>query len=312
METIKGLRGRDLISITDLSKQEILDLLELTAYLKKLSKIGVKNLNYLADKKIALMFQKHSTRTRSSFSVAIHELGSIPYYFSWNEMQIARGETVEDTAKVPDRYFDGLILRVYGHEILYSFAKEFRGPVINALSDEEHPCQIIADLFTAYEKFGKLDGLKLGFIGDTANNVATSLAYACAILGLEIRLIGPNKYQPKKSVLERALSIANKTNAKIKITEDINAVKDLDIIYTDVFVSMGMENEREERLRVLAKYQVNAKLMDVAENAYFMHCGPWHLGEEITADVVYSNRSLAFDQAENMLHTSKAILVALF
>jgi len=312
METIKNLRGRDLISITDLNKQEILDLIELTEYLKKLSKIGVKNINYLANKKIALLFQKHSTRTRSSFSVAIHELGSIPYYFGWNELQLARGETVEDTARVMDRYFDGIIMRVYGHEILHTFAKEFRGPVINALSDEEHPCQIIADLFTIYEKFKKLENLKIGFIGDTANNVATSLTYACAILGLDIKLIGPKKYQPKKHVIERSEAIARNTGAKIKITEEIKEVEDLDIIYTDVFVSMGMENEREERLKVLSKYQINEKLMDLASNAYFMHCGPWHIGEEVTSEVVYGNRSLAFEQAENRLHTSKSILVALF
>jgi ornithine carbamoyltransferase len=312
MEAIKNLKGRDLISITDLSKEELLALLELTDYIKKLSKIGVKNFNYLNGKKIALMFQKHSTRTRSSFSVAIHELGSIPYYFSWNELQIARGETVEDTARVLNKYFDGLILRVYGHDILYSYAKEFDGPVINALSDEEHPCQIIADLYTIYEKFRKLEGIKIGFVGDTANNVATSLTLASALLGLHIRLIGPSKYQPKKEVIEKAMNVARKTNGKIEITEDSNAVEDLDIIYTDVFVSMGMESEKEERLKVFKKYQVNEKMMEKASNAYFMHCGPWHLGEEVTAEVVYSKRSLAFEQAENRLHTSKAILIALF
>lgn len=312
MEAINNLKNRDLISITDLSKEELIALIELTDVFKKLSTIGVKDFDYLKGKKIALLFQKHSTRTRASFSVAIQELGSIPYYFGWSEMQLVRGETIEDTARVLNRYFDGLILRVYEHETLIRFAKEFKGPVINALSDEEHPCQIIADLYTIYSKFKKFDHLKIGYIGDGANNVATSLMLACSLLGLEMRIYSPKKYQPKVSVLEKARKIAEKNGAKIIIQEDLKGLEDLNIIYTDVFVSMGMESEKEERLRELKAYQVNEKILEKARDAYFMHCGPWHLGEEVTEGVVYSDRSLVFEQAENRLHSSKAILVALF
>ncbi len=312
MEAIKSLKNRDIISITDLNKEELLALIKLTDIFKNLSKIGVKNFDYLKGKKIALIFQKPSTRTRASFSVAIQELGSTPIYFSWNEMQIARGETIEDTARVLNRYFDGLILRVYEHDSLIRFAKEFEGPIINALSDEEHPCQIIADFYTIYSKFKDLSNLKIGYVGDGANNVATSLLLATSMLGLEIRIFSPKKYQPKASVVERAKTIAEKTGARITIKEELKDLEDLNIIYTDVFVSMGMESEKEKRLEELKDYQVNEKIFEKATNAYFMHCGPWHLGEEVTENVVYSSRSLVFEQAENRLHSSKAILVALF
>lgn len=311
IEELKNLKGRDLISITDLRAQELKAIIELTDVLCKLYKIGVKSFDYLKGKKIALIFQKHSTRTRASFSVAIKELGGEPFYFSWNELQLARGETVEDTARVMDRYFDCSILRVYEHDTLHKFAHYFEGPVINALSDEEHPCQIIADLYTIYSNFKTLEGIKIGYIGDGANNVATSLILACSILGMEIKVISPLQYQPKKSVIEIANRFASESGAKIKVTENKDEVEDLDVIYTDVFVSMGMEAEKEKRMKDLSSYKVDEKLMEKAANAYFMHCGPWHIGEEVTEGVVYSKRSLVFDQAENRLHSSKAILIAL-
>jgi len=312
INNIKGMRGRDLLSITDLNKQEILSIVNLAEYIKTLSKIGVKSFNYLVDKKVALIFQKHSTRTRASFSVALQELGTQSYYFSWNELQLARGESIRDTASVLNRYFDAAILRVYKHSDLEEFANYFDGPVINALSDLEHPCQILSDFFTIYEKFGKLEGIKISYIGDGNNNVAISLLLGSAILGTNITIISPKRYQPTSQILEKAQIIAKKSGSSIRVTEEIkNSMLDPNIIYTDTFVSMGMESEKEIRLKELKDYQVNEKIFELNPNAYFMHCAPWHLGEEVTEGVVYGKNSIVFEQAENRLHTSKAILIAL-
>ncbi len=313
MEIIKGLRGRDLLSITDLSRQEILALIDLTEMLKKLAKIGVKETKYLTGKKIVMIFQKHSTRTRSSFSVALQELGSYAYYFGWNELQLARGETIKDTALMLNRYFDGAILRVYKHSDLEEFAKFFDGPVINALSDLEHPCQIIADFYTIREKIGNLNKVKIAYLGDGGNNVANSLILGSAIIGINIFIASPKKYQPLPVILQKAERFAEKSGSIIKVTENIKeAISDADIIYTDTFVSMGMENEREIRLKELRDYQVNEKIFEMNPNAYFMHCAPWHVGEEVTESVVYGKNSIVFDQAENRLHSSKSILITLF
>jgi len=306
-------KGKDLLSMLDLNKDQINSIIHLTSLLKELYYLGAKEINYLKNKKIGLIFQKPSTRTRVSFTVAIQELGGIPYYFGWNELQLIRGELIRDTAKVLNKYLDGAVLRVYEHEILNEFAENFEGPVINALSDLEHPCQILADFYTIYEKFGRLENITIAYIGDGANNIANSLLFGCAIIGLNINIIAPKKYQPTSEILRKSYEIANKTNCKINITENIEeGIKDADIIYTDVFVSMGMEKEREERLSILKPYQVNQKVMEMAKKAYFMHCGPWHLGEEVTPEVVYGERSLVFEQAENRLHVSKAILISLF
>lgn len=312
-KTIMKLKGRDLLSIKDLTKEEILSLIELTSIFKKLARIKIKEIDYLRGKKIVMIFQKHSTRTRSSFSVALHELGTYAYYFGWNELQLARGETIKDTALMLNRYFDGAILRVYSHADLEEFAKYFDGPVINALSDLEHPCQIISDFFTMYEKLGDLKKVKIAFLGDGANNVATSLILGSAILGINIAIASPKKYQPNFTTIQIAKAYAEKTGSNIEITENVNeAVKNADFIYTDTFVSMGMEKERELRLKEFTGYQVNSKIFEINPNAYFMHCAPWHIGEEVTEEVVYGKNSIVFDQAENRLHSSKAILVSLF
>jgi ornithine carbamoyltransferase len=312
-EKVSELKGKSLLSMLDLNKDHINTIINLSYLLKELYYLGIKEVNYLKNKKIGLIFQKPSTRTRVSFTVAIQELGGVPYYFGWSELQLIRGETVKDTAKVLSKYLDGAILRVYEHEILNEFADNFGKPIINALSDLEHPCQILADFYTIYEKFGKLDNITVAYIGDGANNIANSLLLGCATMGININIVAPKKYQPLYEILNKSYEIAQKNNCKINVTENIEeGVKNADIIYTDVFVSMGMEKEKEERLSLLKPYQVNQKVLEIAKNAYFMHCGPWHLGEEVTPEVVYGERSLVFEQAENRLHVSKAILISLF
>jgi len=313
ISTIYKLKNRSLISILDLNKDEIFALIKLTEILKTLNYLKAKELNYLNGKKIALIFQKPSTRTRASFVTAIEELGGKAHYYNWNELQLVRGETVKDTALVLSKYYDGAILRVYEHGILNEFSENFKKPVINALSDFEHPCQIISDFFTIYENFGRLNNIKITYIGDGNNNIANSLILGSSLLGINISIASPRKYQPSKLVYEKALEISQKTGSKILVTENIDeALENTNIIYTDVFVSMGMEKEREIRLNEFKEYQVNMKILEKAKNALFMHCGPWHIGEEVTEEVIYSKNSIVFEQAENRLYTSKAILLSLF
>ncbi len=267
----------------------------------------------LKGKSVAMIFQKPSTRTRASFETAVHQLGGHAMYLSWNEMQLGRGETIHDTAKVLDRYVDAIMARVFSHEDLKELAKHAQAPVINGLSDKHHPCQILADLLTLLQHKRKLKGLKLAYVGD-GNNVCNSLLIGCAKTGVNITVAAPAGYRPDPEALKLANEAANETGAGVRVIEDPEtAVNSADAVYTDTFVSMGLEKEKEERLRAfLPRYQVNEKLFSLAKpDAIFLHCLPAHRGEEVTDQVIDGSNSAVWDEAENRLHTSKALLTLL-
>ncbi|MFP3224267.1 MAG: ornithine carbamoyltransferase [Nitrososphaeria archaeon] len=298
---------KDFLSITDLSKEEIK---EVWSMANKLKSNPYNEL--LKGKNILLLFEKPSTRTRVSFEVGINQMGGNPIYMDASTSQLSRGESIEDTGHTLERYVDMIVARVYRHEDLIKLAMNFSKPVINALSDLEHPAQILADYYTINEKFGKVEGLKLAFIGDGQNNVATSLILGAAILGVKIVIASPPKYQPKQAIIGIAEEIRKGT---VEVTEDpIKAVSDADVVYTDVFTSMGQEKEKEERIKAfLPKYQVNDELLSKApKHTLFMHCLPAHYGEEVTKEVIYGPKSIVFDQAENRLHVQKGLLLKMF
>jgi len=267
----------------------------------------------------AMLFAKSSTRTRVSFEVGLSELGAHVMYLDQKTTQIGRGETIDDTARVLSRYVHGLVIRTYGHEIIEEFAKYATIPVVNALTDFLHPCQIYTDAFTLAERWAapnqplieSLKGRKLAFIGDSANNMANSWILGGALFGMKIALSGPKGFAPGKEIVEQLKKDGLENN--FLYTEDpLEAAKDADVLYTDVWVSMGQENEEKERLKLFAPYCVNSKLMAAARpDAYFMHCLPAHLGQEVSKDVYESPASIIFDQAENRLHVQKAIVSAL-
>ena len=293
----------------DFSREEILALLQDSILLKKLRNIGAKYLNLLSGKTVAMIFEKPSTRTRASFTVAAYELGAFPVSYSSSELQLARGEPVKDVARVLSRYHDLIAARVYRHEDLEELARYSTVPVVNLLSDKYHPLQSLADYMTILEKMGKIDGVKITFVGDGTDNVLNSLIIAGVKLGAKITVASPRDYMPREDL------VGKEYLSKIQVTEDpYEAVKDADVIYTDVFVSMGQEKEKEARLKAfLPRYQVNSELLKHVgrEDFIVMHCLPAHRGEEITDEVVESKNSVVFDQAENRLHTSKAVLLHL-
>jgi ornithine carbamoyltransferase len=298
------LKGCDLISLKELDANEILSILDTADTFKKERKSGLLR-KPLQDKTLALIFQKPSTRTRISFEVAMKELGGNTVVLHSSEMQLSRGETIEDTARVLSKYVHAAMLRVIKHRDLLRFAEAADIPVINGLSDLYHPCQILADLQTIREAKGRLRGLKIAWVGDGDNNVANTLIVASAKLELNLNLACPREYQPREEVLQYA------RNADLRITEDpIEAVTDADVVITDTFISMGMEAEREKRLSTfLPKYQVNKRLMELAkQDAIFMHCLPAHRGEEVSEEVIDGRWSVVWEEAENRLHTQKAIV----
>ena len=274
----------------------------------------------LARQSWGLLFFKKSTRTRVSFQVGVHELGGFPVMLNADDMQISRGETVADTAKVLSRYLHGMVIRCHEHALLEDFAKYGKMPVVNALSDFLHPCQFMTDMFTLAERWSKgkpeqyaasLKGRKIAFLGDTACNMANSFVLGGAALGIEIALAGPKGYEPKAEIRQQLKADGLKETFTFT-TDAAAAVKGADMVYTDVWVSMGMEAEKAERLKTMQPYQVNAALMKQAKpDAYFMHCLPAHPGEEVSAEVLASPQSIIFDQAENRLHVQKAILAFL-
>ncbi len=293
----------------DFSREEILALLQDSILLKKLRNAGARSLNLLSGKTVAMIFEKPSTRTRASFTVAAYELGAFPVSYSSNELQLARGEPVKDVARVLSRYHDLIAARVYRHEDIEELARYSTVPVVNLLSDKYHPLQSLADYMTILEKMGKIDGVKITFVGDGTDNVLNSLIIAGVKLGAKITVASPRDYMPREDL------VGKEYLSKIQVTEDpYEAVKDADVIYTDVFVSMGQEKEKEARLKAfLPRYQVNSELLKHVgrEDFIVMHCLPAHRGEEITDEVVESKNSVVFDQAENRLHTSKAVLLHL-
>ncbi|CAA6678722.1 MULTISPECIES: ornithine carbamoyltransferase [unclassified Lentimonas] len=265
-----------------------------------------------------LLFYKSSTRTRVSFEVGVNELGGFPIVLNSQNTQIGRGETVEDTSKVLSRYLHGLVIRAYEHEVVTEFAKHATMPIINGLTDFNHPCQLYTDIFTLLERYSPdavdintLKGKKVAFLGDSACNMANSWILTAAMFGMEIVVSGPEGYEPKQAVID-ALK-ADGLPVNYTYTSDAKeAVKDADAIYTDVWVSMGDEAEAEQRLKEMAPYQVNAELLALAKpDAYFMHCLPAHAGEEVSQDVLDSPQSIIFDEAENRLHAQKAIMAKL-
>jgi ornithine carbamoyltransferase len=303
-----SMKGKDVISIHDLSREEVDQILDTAHILKMKNKLG-EIYHPLKGKSLGMIFQKSSTRTRVSFEVGMWQLGGYALFLSANDLQLNRGETIADTARNLSRYLDGIMIRTYSHQDVVDLAEYSSIPVINGLTDLLHPCQVLADLFSIKEKKQNLEGLKLAYIGD-GNNMAHSLMYGGAKMGIHVVICSPSGFEPDPEVTRLSKADAVKSGASISVNEDpAEAVKDADIIYTDVWTSMGMEEEYEQRLKSFSRYQVNSKLMEHArEDVLVMHCLPAHRGEEITNEVIEGPQSIVFDQAENRLHVQKAIM----
>ncbi|UOY88546.1 ornithine carbamoyltransferase [Bacillus glycinifermentans] len=302
-----NLSGKDFLSLKDFSKEEILYLLQEAADMKnnKIQRI-------FQGKTLAMIFEKSSTRTRVSFEAGMAQLGGNALFLSSKDMQLGRGETIADTAKVLSRYVDAIMIRTFEHEKVEELAEHADIPVINGLTDLFHPCQALADLLTIQEIKGTFKGLKATYIGD-GNNVAHSLLIGCAKVGCDITVASPEGYEPNPGVVALAKAFAEESGADITITNDAAlAVQDADVVYSDVFTSMGQESETNERLSIFSPYQVNSRLVSRAKADYiFLHCLPAHRGEEVAAEVIDGPNSAVFDQAENRLHVQKALLKAL-
>ena len=299
---------KDLISLHDLTPKEVEELLTLGLKLKKELKSGIPH-KILAGKTLGMIFTKSSTRTRVSFEVGMTQLGGYPLFLSSNDIQLGRGETIHDTAKVLERYLDGIMIRTYAHSDVIELAEEASIPVINALTDLLHPCQVLADLMTAYEHKGTLENLKLAYIGD-GNNMAHSLMYGCAKAGMNCAVATPSGYKCDTEVVENAKADFKASGKELIITEDpVEAIKNADVVYTDTWVSMGQESEKAERQKIFMPYQVNKELFAYAkDDAVFMHCLPAYRGFEVTEDVIDGKQSVIFDEAENRLHAQKAAM----
>lgn len=306
-----NMKGKDLISIHDLSREEVDQILKTAEMMKLMYRAG-EFYRPLQGKTLGMIFMKPSTRTRISFEVAMYQLGGYALFLSAADLQLRRGETIADTARTLSRYLDGIMIRTFDHRDVVELAQYADIPVINGLTDLLHPCQILSDLLTIYEKKGKLAGLKLAYLGD-GNNVAHSLLFGCAKVGMHIAVATPPGYEPDPEVVRLAREDAAATGSVVDLLHDPRrAVEDADVIYTDVWASMGQEEQREEKVRALAPYQVNGKIMAAArQDAIFMHCLPAHRGEEVTDEVLDGPQSVVWDQAENRLHVQKAILALL-
>ena len=301
---------RDFLGVLDAEK-DFVALVELAANLKNRARAG-ELYEPLKNKNLAMLFEKASTRTRVSFEVAMAQLGGHALYLNPQDLQLGRGETIADTARVLSRYVDAIVYRAYRHEDVAELAKWTTVPVINGLDDVEHPCQALADFFTIQERKGDLKGLRLAYVGD-GNNVCNSLLLAAAVVGMDMAVACPDKFRPRPEILAQAREVASRTGAKLTVQPDpVDAVKGADVVYTDVWVSMGMEKEKPERERIFLPYQVNQQLVNKAnEDAVVMHCLPAHRGLEITDEVIDGPKSVVWDQAENRLHAQKALLVKL-
>ncbi|MGB3422157.1 MAG: ornithine carbamoyltransferase [Dolichospermum sp.] len=300
-----ALIGRDLLSLADLSSGELQELLELATQLKS------EKLKLHCQKVLGLLFSKASTRTRVSFTVAMYQLGGQVIDLHPNVTQVSRGEPIQDTARVLDRYLDVLAVRTFAQQELETFAKYADIPVINALTDLEHPCQILADLLTIQEKFGSLAGLTLTYVGD-GNNVANSLMLGCALVGMNVRIAFPSGYSPDAEIVEKSRAIAN-NKTEVLLTHDPEAAaKGASVLYTDVWASMGQETQANNRFPVFQPYQISKQLLSLADpEAIVLHCLPAHRGEEITEEVIEGSQSRVWDQAENRLHAQKALLASI-
>jgi ornithine carbamoyltransferase len=300
---------RDFVSIHDRTPAEIAELLDLAAAIKA---DRARYRGALAGKTLAMIFEKSSTRTRVSFEAGMYQLGGLAMFLSSRDLQIGRGEPIADTARVLSRYVDGIMARTFAHETVTELARHATVPVINGLTDLLHPCQVMADLQTVREIFGKLSGLKLAYVGD-GNNMAHSLMFGGAKTGMSVAVASPPGYEPKAEIVSAARKDAEETGAAITTTHDpAEAVSEAHVVYTDVWASMGQEEEAQVRRRAFAGFTVDDALMARASrDAVFLHCLPAHRGEEVAASVADGPRSRIFDEAENRLHAQKAILVSL-
>ncbi|GGB46401.1 ornithine carbamoyltransferase [Fictibacillus barbaricus] len=300
---------KDFLTLRDYSTDEIMDLLNLA---KDLKKQGPGAPSLLKGKILGMIFEKSSTRTRVSFEAAMLQLGGNAIHLSTRDIQMGRGESIADTAKVLSGYLDGLMIRTFHQSTVEELAHNSSIPVINGLTDDFHPCQVLADLLTILEYKGSFKGKKLAYIGD-GNNMAHSLMIGAAKVGMDCTIIAPKEYEPKKSIVSYAKEVAKQSGSTIEVTNDpIDGIKDSDVIYTDVWASMGQESETLERISHFEPFQVNQELVSNAKKDYiFMHCLPAHRGEEVTADIIDGHHSVVFPEAENRLHAQKALLVYL-
>jgi ornithine carbamoyltransferase len=302
---------KHLISLFDITADDMENIFKLSVQLKRELKNGVPH-PILKGKTLGMIFSKSSTRTRVSFEVGMYQLGGYPLFLSSGDIQLGRGETIYDTANVLSRYIDGIMIRTFKHSDVEELAHHGSIPVINGLTDLMHPCQILADLFTVLEVKGRLKGLKLAYVGD-GNNVANSLLHGCAKIGMDISVASPSGYECDEGVIEEAKSDAGKSGSRIVLTQDPEeAVTGADIVYTDTWVSMGQEAEKEMRIKTFMPYQVNKELFSkAAENAMFLHCLPAYRGYEVTEEIIDGPNSYVFDEAENRLHVQKAVMALL-
>jgi len=303
-----GLRGRSFTKVADWSRPELESVLDVADELKAARAAGLEH-RLLAGRAVGLIFEKPSTRTRVSFGVGVAQLGGAPLYLTTADLQLGRGETLRDTALVLSRYLDAIVIRTFAQASVEELAEHATVPVVNALTDAAHPCQVLADLQTIRERRGRLDGLKLVYVGD-GNNMCASLLVGCATFGMHAVAATPGAYAPAARAVEIARERAAESGGSVELTDDVRAaVAGADVLYTDVWTSMGQEAENERRMRDLAAYRIDGELLRAAgEQALVLHCLPAHYGEEISEDVAHGPQSAVFDQAENRLHTQKALL----
>ncbi|UCZ55419.1 ornithine carbamoyltransferase [Bacillus shivajii] len=306
------MRGKHFLTLADFNSYEIEYLLKVASQLKRKQQLNIPH-EYLKGKTLGMIFEKSSTRTRLSFEIGMLKLGGHASFLSSNDLQIGRGESISDTAKVLSRYLDGVMIRTYSHETIEEFAEASSIPVINGLTDSHHPAQVLADLLTIKEHKGQLKGLKLCYVGDGNNNMTHSLLEGAAKTGMNMTVSSPEGYEPDKGIYEKAKDLAERQGCSFHFTyEPEEAAEDADVIVTDVWASMGEEHEQEERVKKLTPYQVNESLCDKAKDDFlFLHCLPAHRGEEVTAEIIDGKHSVVFDEAENRLHAQKALLKVL-
>jgi ornithine carbamoyltransferase len=307
----KMLKGRDFLTLADYTQEEIYYLLDTADDIKRKKKNGYVY-EPLKGKTLGMIFEKSSTRTRISFEAGIYQLGGTGLFLNASDLQLGRGEEVADTAKILSGYLDGVMIRTYSQEMVTELAENAAIPVINGLTDHYHPCQVLADLQTIKEVKESLENIKMAYIGD-GNNMVHSLMIGAAMMGMEITVATPAAYEPDAAVVEIAKKLAVESKGKVQVVNDpAAAVQQADVVYTDVWASMGQEAEQAKREQDFAGFQVNEKLLELAKpDVTFMHCLPAHRGEEVTADVIDGNHSVVFQQAENRLHAQKALMVAL-
>ena len=307
---IVTLKGKDFLALKDFTSQEILEMVQLGIDLKKKQKAGIPT-PILAGKSLGMIFQKASTRTRVSFEVGMYQLGGQALFLSSHDLQIGRGEPIQDTARVLSRYLDAILIRTFSHKEVENLAKYADIPVINGLTDDYHPTQVIADLITILEHKGKLNGISFAYVGD-GNNMTHSLMIGGAKMGMHVKVACPEGYMPNSDIVAQAQEYAAESGGSITVMHNPReAVKDVDVVYTDTWASMGQEAEKEVRQKAFQGYTVDTKMMSLAKkDAIFMHCLPAYRGYEVTEEVIESEQSVVFDEAENRLHAHKAILAS--